>query len=265
MAGFWDSIGNAVPGMLQTGVNFFGQKQAAQGAEDELRKAQGPLYAQTQQMAGNALNMAGSMDPKAAAAERYQAQQNIVAPNEEAQRLKILRELQAKGQTGVASHAPVAGAGGVPGVAGQPGAPINPQLAAFYAAQQAGRNTAAYNSLNEGENQINRMLDRSGMLQKQAQGQQSTGQLARRSMPKAPSIGSTLLQGASGLLSNPGMMSAIAGGAKDLFGGLFGGGGLTANPDFGTAWATPDYYDPWSAGSWGSQMGGSGSDYFSMY
>ena len=224
MASFWDNIG---PGLLETGGNIFLQNRAAREAEQRLRRAQGPLYDQQQAMAGQALGLARGMDPKAQAAERFAAQQALVAPGNEADRLALMRELQAKGMLGAASFAPVAG------TSNTTGQPMNPQMAALLAAQQGAKERAAFQSLGEGEQYLNNLLQRGGMLQQQAQGAQAAGQRAMREIPAKPSITEMVVKGGVNLLKDKGARDLILsgvkkipgmlGGAGDWISGLFGG------------------------------------------
>ena len=229
MASFWDNIG---PGLLETGGNIFLQNRAAQEGEKRLRRAQGPLYDQQQAMAGQALNLARGMDPKAQAAERFAAQQALVAPGNEAELQALMRQLQAKGMTGVASFSPVAG------TSNTTGQPMNPQMAALFAAQQGAKNQAAFQSLGEGERYLNTLLQRGGMLQQQAQGAQAAGIKARfgdkyTGLPAKPSASEMLIKGGMNILKDPKARDMVLSGVKkipgmlgsagDWISGLFGG------------------------------------------
>lgn len=200
---FWDTIG---PGMLQLGGGYLGQKMAARRGEDNLRKAQGPLYDQTMGLAGKSLSLAGDMDPQTMAAQRFAQQQALLAPGMEADVQALMRQLAARGQLGVASH------GAVPGTVATPGVPMNPQLAALYAAQAGAKANSAYASQREGEDYLNNLLRRSGMLQGQAQTARSTGQTARNYLPSKPSLGETLLKGGMDLMRDKNARDLILGG-----------------------------------------------------
>jgi len=202
MASFWDTVG---PGAIETGGNIFLGNRASQEAEKRLRRAQGPLYDQQQVMAGQALNLARGMDPKAQAAERFAAQQALVAPGNEAEMQALMRQLQAKGMLGAASFSPVAG------TANTTGGPMNPQLAALFAAQQGAKNTAAYQSLGEGEQYLNDLIRRGGMLQQGAQGARASGQQALRQIPAKPGVAEMLLKGGMNILKDKKAQEAIFG------------------------------------------------------
>lgn len=199
MASFWDNIG---PGLIQTGGNLYLQNRAAQEAEKRLRRAQGPLYDQQQAMAGQSLNLAQGMDPKALAAERFAAQQALVAPGNEAERQDLMRKLQAQGMLGAASYAPVAGTVATPGTA------MNPQMAALLAAQEGAKAKAAYGSLGEGEQYLNDLINRGGALNRQALGAQASGQQALAQIPRKPTLSEMLVKGA---IKNPAVVKQAAG------------------------------------------------------
>jgi len=218
---FWEDIG---PGLLETGGNVFLGRRAAKEAEDRLRRAQGPLYGQMQDFAGRSLGLAQSMDPKTLGAERFAEQQKLLAPGMEADRLKLMAELQKKGMLGAASFAPV------PGTVNTTGAPMNPQMAALLAAQEGAKARSAYESLGQGEQYLDQLLKRSGMLQGGAQQARATGQAAMGQIPAKPSITEQLLRGGMNILKDPRARDAILAGVKKLpgmlgdLGGWLGGG-----------------------------------------
>ena len=160
------------------------------------------------------------------AADRFGAQQALLAPDYDAQENALRNRLFRQGRGDTATFGAVAGVGGAPGV--QPGASaVNPDLAAFYAAKNANKGRDAYKSLNEGDAYLDKLLNRSGTLQTQANNQQVSGQ--RQLDSNVPT-------------KSPQYMSAITGGlnfAKDS--GLLG-----------------------KAGDWLSEMfrGSSGSDLY---
>jgi hypothetical protein len=170
------------PGLIQGGLGLYGANRQSQQAEDRLRRAQGPLYDQQQRLAGDSLNLAQNMDPKAMAAERFATQQALVAPGNEAARLELMRKLQKQGLLGAASFAPVAGTVATPGV------PINPQMAALFAAQEGAKAQASYGSLKEGNDYLSQLLGNAGMLQRGAQDARSTGQRAMDQIPRKVSV-----------------------------------------------------------------------------
>ena len=182
---FWE---NVAPGAVQAGVGMLSQRDAQREAEERLRRAQGPLYDATLSQAGKSLSLAGSMDPAAAARDRFNQQQALLAPGYDRDMQNLQRMATLRGQSGISSYSPVPGTQQVPG-----GAPINPQMAALLAAQSGEKAQSAYNSLNQGEQQLDRLISRSGMLQGQAQGQRSTGQAAMSQIPVKKSFLSQVL------------------------------------------------------------------------
>ena len=219
---WWSQFGQQygpglLSGALELGGSLYGQRREAAGREAALRRAQGPLYNQQQQLAGQSLALAQGADPQAMAAERFAAQQALLAPGEEAQRQDLMRQLQAKGLLGLSSHA------AVPGVVTTPGQPVNPYVASLLAAQQTQRAKSAFDSLREGEGYLDRLIDRSGMLQRGAQGARSTGQMALQQAQiggRKPNITDLLLKGGMSILKNPraqrGIWDLVSGGAGML-------------------------------------------------
>jgi len=198
----WGQIGQ---GLLRTGGNFWLQAQKRKQAEDELRRAQGPLYGQQQKLAGQSLALASGMDPRAMADERFKAQQALLAPGNAAAEQELMRRLQAQGLLGLSSFAPV------PGTVQTPGVAMNPHLAALYAAQEGARSKSAYDALREGEGYLDRLVGRTGTLQGQANAAQQAGMFARAGMPQKPSIGQTLVSGGLKLLQDPKTVKTIGG------------------------------------------------------
>jgi hypothetical protein len=204
---FWDGLGT---GLLQTGVGVLAGKESEKAMLERLKAARGPLYDQEIGLASKSLGLAGGMDPKAMAAERFAAQQGLVAPSNEADEQALMRKLQAKGMLGVASHQ------AVPGTAATPGVAMNPHMAALYAAQAGAKNKAAYDSLGEGEKYLDQLLNRSSKLQA---GADDRARAIYNITPPKQSTSSRLLQGAGSLLSNPDIIKSLGG----MFSGLIGG------------------------------------------
>jgi len=222
--GFWDTIG---PGLLEPGLGYIGQRREASAREKLLARAQGPLYDQQQALAGKSLTLAGSMDPKASAAERFSAQQALVAPSNEAEMNNLMQMLQSKGLLGLSSYS------AVPGTAQTPGVAVNPYVASLLAAQAGAKNKSAYASLAEGEAQLDNLINRSGALTGQAQNARSSGQAALQQAQIAgrkPNVTDTLLKGGMDILKDPRARTQIWDLVKKVP-GLFGGGGG------GGAWA----------------------------
>lgn len=212
---FWRRAGEATPGMLNLGVGLWGNRAARKEGEAELAKAQGPEYQRAMQASQGALASAGSMDPKAAAAERFGAAQGLLKGKDAADEAALMRMLQSKGLLGLSSFDPgQAGAFGVTTAGG----PINPIAAAHFAARNARNADMAYKSLNEGEAQIGRMLDRSGALQTQANNQRANTLNARGTIPSKAAGTSELLKGALGIAKETGILKNLPGMIRGLWG-----------------------------------------------
>jgi hypothetical protein len=212
---FWDQIG---PGLLDTGLTVYEQRREADAREKLLRRAQGPLYDQQQQTAAQSLALASGADPTKAAAERFAEQQKLLAPGQEADMQNLMQMLQSKGLLGLSTYSPT------PGTAPAPGVATNPFVASLLAAREGAKQKSAFDALNEGEAQVDRMLDRSGKLQTQAQQAQTKNltalQDAQVSASK-PGLKDFLVQGGLAVLQNKDAQNAVWGLLKKVP-GLFG-------------------------------------------
>ena len=253
MASFWETMG---PGLLGVGADIYGEQSKARANKKLLQQARGPLYEQQQRLAGQSLSRAEGMDPKAMAAERFAAQQALVEPSNEAERQKLMRALQSQGLLGLASH------GAVPGVTTTSGQAVNPYMASLLAAQATAKNRAAYESLAEGEGYLDRLINRGGAAQGQAQRAQQSGIGAVQAgvMQSKPKITDTLLKSGLKILQDPKASSTIwdlLGKGAGMLGGYLGiGGGSTPQPTYYSApsydpvserhYSPEDYYNVWS-------------------
>jgi hypothetical protein len=220
-ADFWRGIGrSATPGLFDMGVQALGARGGMNEAKGRLG-ASGMNEANAASM--QALAQAGNMDPRAAAAERFQAQQGLLAGKDAKDEEGLIRMLRAKGMLGAASYNP-----GVKGITPD-GTKMNPQMAAFYAARGGRDATMAAESLDAGNKDINMMLERSGMLQRQAASRQQTAQANRT--PAKSGMNANLMKGGLDILKNTGLLK---GGADWLFGAgkdvWAPQGGFTTNP-----------------------------------
>lgn len=252
---FWGRPGDgkdkpSSPGMLDLGLGIYQNRQAANEAEQRLRDARGPVYDQAMAGASGMLSAAGGFDPKAHAAERFNAQQALLAPKNEADYNQLMRSLHAKGLLGVSSFEPAVYGDGA--VAPTGGAAMNPHVAAFYAARNAQRSKDAYGALGEGEKYLDNILNRSGMLTRQAGNVQSTGlegQNTQRS--RAKELGE-MMRGGLGILRESGALKDIPG----MFGkGLEFLGGAARNfwnpaPAFSVGDFSPRGYDSMFEWDW---------------
>ena len=234
MASFWDTIG---PGLLETGVGLFGERRKAQQQQKLLEQARGPLYDTQQALAGRSLALARSTDPKAVAAERFGAQQSLVAPSNEAAMNNLMQMLQSRGLLGLSSYS------AVPGTAQTPGVPVNPYVASLLAAQEGAKSKSAYQSLAEGEEQLDRLIERGGALQRGAQSAQQSGigAVSAKLLTPKPRISDALLRGGMSILKDPRARNNVWDLIKKVP-GLFGGSQAYSAPGFvPQAWNEPAY------------------------
>jgi hypothetical protein len=235
--------GGTAGGMFDTVLGIYGARQGAKGNAEMLRRAQGPLYQQSMDASGRALSNAGSMDPKAAAAERFAAQQALLAGGDQASENELFRRLDKMGMLGASTYEG-AGTDPVSGTKQSWGAgagPVNPQMAAFYAARNQRNSQAAYDALNQGEAQIDRQLGRSSNLAQQAGALQNQGLQAQRTQVNPGAKKFNVVKGAASIAKDLGLGSSIGGmfkGAADWLGGatgLWGGSAPTGSYDsYGT-------------------------------
>lgn len=220
---FWSRMSGAVPGMFDLGTGIYNRNAA-------IKEAQGRLNAsgmqQFDQASRQALAAAGNMDPQAFAQQRFNQAQGMLAGKDAADEAAMWRQLQSKGLLGLASHDP--GAAGDFGVNTNKG-PINPIAAAMYAARDARNADMSYKSLNEGQAQIDRQIDRAGTLGQQAANRQAMAQANR--VPSRSTATKNTLSAASKFMKDTGLMKQIPGmlgsGLDWLKNSLssFGGGG----------------------------------------
>ena len=231
---FWDSIG---PGLVNTGLGVLRKRYDKKDQDERQRRAQGPLYDQQIGLAGTALNRAASLDPQAVAQERFNAQQALLAEGDRGAEEALMRRLVAQGQSGIASY------GGQAGAQQTPGQPINPQLAALYAAREARNAQSAFDSLNEGEAQIDRQVQRANTLSGQAENTRAT---RLPTTPSRPSTTSQILSGAAKLLQQPNAIPGLFSAVGDIWGslkGAFGGNNWLNDDQWFSDYTTIDDYD----------------------
>lgn len=222
MAVNWDDFwGRAAPGMFDLGVGLYGTSAGSKEASNRLRTAQGPLYDAQMGAAQTALAQAGNMDPQAFAQQRFNQNTALLAGKDAADEQDLLRYLRARGRLGAASFNP-----GVEGITPN-GTPMNPQLAAFYAARNARDAKLAVDSYDQGQAQIDNYLKRSGMLGQGAAATQASGMAARGQLPSRSKANVALLKGAGSILKDTGMLKSAGDWLKGAAGGLgdfFSGG-----------------------------------------
>lgn len=235
---FWRRAEAAAPGMLELGVGLWGNRAGRKAAQGDLNAAQGPEYQAAMGASQEALRRAGSMDPKAAAAERYGAAQGLLKGGDAASEDQLMRMLHSRGLLGVSNFNPNQKSDLVPGfdpatMGGMPtgGVAVNPHVAAFHAARNARDGRMAFESLREGEDQVGRMLDRSGRLQTQANNQRASTLDARATVP-SKSVGTAqLLKGGVNLARETGLLKALPGMLGKGYDWLGGKTGLWGGPE----------------------------------
>ncbi len=239
---FWGGTGDflkkAGPGMLDFGLGMYSKNAAQKEAAQRLAQAQGPIYQQATNAASGMLTSAGGFDPNAFAADRFKQQQALLDPVYAKQTSDLMSTLRGRGQLGIATYNP-----GVEGITPN-GTAMNPQLAALFAAQNAQRSKDAYGSLDQGQQYLDKTLDRAGMLQRTAANAQDTGLQAARTQPSRAAANAELLKGGVGVLKDagvlkdifskaPGMISSGVGWLKDWWnGGPSLLGGFDTSSDF---------------------------------
>lgn len=227
---FWSRVG---PGLLDFGFGLYNRNAAQSEAEERLKRARGPLYDQSMGAAQGMMTQAGTFDPQAHAAERFNAQQALMKPVQDKQLADLLRVLHAKGQLGMGTYN-----AGLEGGTTDAGMLMNPKMAAFFAAQNAQRSKDAYGALDQGQAYLDKLLKRSSELQYDARAAQRGGLEAEQVRPPKATANRELVKGGLGMLKDTGLLKDIFKGGAGLFGGLFGG-----DSGYSGEWTYPD----WSA------------------
>ena len=234
---FWSRVG---PGLLDFGFGLYNRNAAQSEAEERLKRARGPLYDQSMGAAQGMMTQAGTFDPQAHAAERFNAQQALMKPVQDKQLADLLRVLHAKGQLGMGTYN-----AGLEGGTTDAGMLMNPKMAAFFAAQNAQRSKDAYGALDQGQAYLDKLLNRSSNLQKQAGATQASGIAGEMMQNSRATADKQLFKGVSGMLKNTGLLKDIFKGGAGLFGGLFGG---DSAPGYGGEWTYPSWEGAGDAG-----------------
>ena len=205
---FWNRAG---PGLLDLGVGLYNKRAGQKEAAQRLATAQGPLYQQAMGGAGATLAEAGMLNPDALAASRFTAQEAMLKPVQDKQLADLQRMLYSRGMLGAANYNP-----GVEGIIPS-GQAMNPQMAAFFAAQNADRRARAQAALGQGQEYANTLVNRAGALQRVAGGTQQTGLTAQGTQPSRATATGELLRG---ITRNPNIFRDI----WNVGSGLFRGG-----------------------------------------
>lgn len=190
---------NSAGGMFDVGAGLYGRNAGANEAAQRLRTAQGPLYAQQQAGATQALTQAGNMDPAALGQQRFNTEQSLLAGKDASSEADLMRRLQAQGMLGAATYNP-----GVEGITPN-GTAMNPQMAAYYAARNARDATMASGALDKGNAQLDMQIKRGGMLSDQAAATQRAGMAAQGSQPSRTGANMNILKGFSDIGKSSGL------------------------------------------------------------
>lgn len=236
MALDWENMG---AGLLSTGVGLFSANAAKKQEAERMRQAQGPLFNPMNQAAGTALTQAG-MNPDQAAAQRFQAGEDVLQPMQAKQQQDLIRMLQAKGMLGVSNFQ----GAGVDPVTGQqqtwqptPGQAMNPHMAAFFAAQAGDKAKRLAASQEQGQQWQQNAATRAANLGGAATGQRQGGLNAAATARQAPATGLAGILGQAGpLMQGSGLFGAAGGWLKKLLGGDSYGGGAVASPWGDNSW-----------------------------
>lgn len=252
---FWDFMERSGPGLLDLGTSIYGMNAGNRQQDAQRGRVQGPLYQGQMAGAQKSIDQAGNFDPKAHAAERFAAQQAIKKPSEDAGYLALMRSLHAKGMLGVSSNDP--GVAAKYGVSTDNG-PINPQMAAFFAAQNAQRSKDAYDSLGQGDAYLQQLIKNAGMLQGQASATQQTGLTGEGLQRDRAGQTMGIIKSVSDLLKKPGADGTSVIGDIFKTGGLLNTG-VTAGTDWlKSMFGSPatDSYTNLNVPSYGADSGG---------
>lgn len=213
---FWGRAGKAIPGMFDTFAGAYGANAGANEAQKRLRTAQGPVYDASMQGAQNALGQAGNMDPNAFAQQRLNQNLGLLSGKDASDEDALRRSLVARGMLGAATYNP-----GVEGITPN-GTAMNPELAAFYAAKNARNSKMATDSYDQGQKQIDTLVNRAGMLQRGAANTQGAGITAQGTQPSRTAANMGILKGLGTIGKDTGLFGQAGDWLKSLK--LFGGG-----------------------------------------
>jgi hypothetical protein len=139
-----------------------------------------PYAAERDRLFGQAAGVAqqiGSADPRAHAAERFNAAKALYAPGDAAQQQSLMQDLFTKGGFGLTTNTPAAASADAQGnvLPGQGSVGVNPYLATFLNSQNQRDANLGYNSLREGESYLNNLIGRQSGLFNAAQGIDTAG------------------------------------------------------------------------------------------
>lgn len=226
---FWGRMKQAGPGLIDLGLGIYGRGQANAEMGERRNRVEGGLFKQANDLAGQQLARGGSFDPRAAGQERFNAAQGMLAGVDAKDLADLMRSQYGKGTMGLSNYNP-----GVEGITPN-GQAMNPALAAYYAGKGARDSKMAYDSLGQGEAQLDSILKRAGMLQGAAGNAQTTGMRGEALRPSRAMQNMELLKKGAGILGNEKIFGqgGMFGKGIDWLKDSFGGGGLDLGFDLG--------------------------------
>lgn len=206
-------LGRAAGGLFGGALDLYGRNQNRKQME-RMITAQSPNAFRLQELGGQALTQAGSMDPRAFAQRQFNEQQGLRAGADAASFAALERNLVSRGLTGLASDDP--GAAGAFGVAG--GQRANPYVAAYFAAQNAQRSKDAADAQAAGQTQLDRLLTRGTDLSKAGQVSRAAGieNVQAAGIPRKRNFGSIALGIGRDILKDSGLFGTIGNTLKEL-------------------------------------------------
>ena len=218
MASWADLIGPAV----QTAGGWYASQQAKDDENKRAAEARGDAgYTGASGLQSQFMSQAAG-NPDQMAAQRFNAQQGIVAPAYAKSESDLMRSLFQKGMLGLGTSA----GAGVDPITGQPqtwtvapGQQTNPLMAAYQAAKLGQQGKDAYAAMREGQEfQRNQMSNAATAADMRAKAL-ATARAAQPQISKASGMGD-LFKGLGGMLTNPAVTKALGGlFSGDMFGG----------------------------------------------
>lgn len=217
MASWADLIGPAV----QTAGGWYASQQAK---DDDQKRSQDvmndPGFKQAGQLQSQMLTQATG-NPDQMAAQRFNAQQGLMAPVYDKGQNDLMRDLFRKGMLGLATSEGADAQGNTWTVA--PGQQVNPMMAAFQSAKMANQSKAAYDAMREGQQFQMNAINNASNLGQQRMAANNAVRAAAPQVSKAFGMGD-LFKGIGGMLTNPSVTGALG----KLFSGGGAGGGAPA-------------------------------------
>jgi len=202
---------------VQTAGGWYASQQAK---DDDQKRSQDvmndPGFKQAGQLQSQMLTQATG-NPDQMAAQRFNAQQGLMAPVYEKGQNDLMRDMFRKGMLGLATSEGADAHGNTWTVA--PGQQVNPMMAAFQSAKMANQSKAAYDAMREGQQFQTNAIQNASSLGQQRMAANNAVRAAAPQVSKAFGMGD-LFKGIGGMLTNKSV--------TDFLGKQFGGGGTAA-------------------------------------